>query len=146
MNDQIDVFVTATLPEGFAYIPRNFNMEFTGDTASDWDNEIELRMFNHIPGQPLGTSEQYMGVLGLMTPASGNPSRALRGDSYILHSFTSPMWATHTGSITFRLHLTNVAAAVAAAGFLITHIEFLEFDLTQAQRYYINTPIPVMLR
>ncbi len=146
INDTHNIFLTATLPVNFAYSLRSINLKISGDTISDLDNEADLRMFNHIPGQQVGTAEHMMLVMGLLNPATGDPFKCLRGDSYNLSTFATPFWSVHGGSVTMRLHLANVAAAAAAAGFLISHAEFYEYDLTQAQRYYINTPLPVLAR
>lgn len=145
VNDEINLFITATLPGNFAYILSRFNFELTVDTASDWDAQMELRMFNHIPGQPIGTSE-HVTVNAKLLAATGDPSRNAAAVREAISQFTGPVWAVHGGSITFRVLASNVKAAAGAAGFVITHCEFLEYDLTQAQRYYINTPYPVMQR
>jgi len=148
VNDQIDLFLTATLPVNFAYIINRFTLELSVDTVSDWDPLVVLRMFNHIPGQPLGVAEHVAVRANLFTPAGATPTRVVTAESQTsgLWGFTAPMWSVHGGSITFRVAMTNVAAAVGAAGFLTCHTEFLEYDLTQAQRYWINTPVPVLSR
>lgn len=146
VNDQIDVFLTATLPENYAYVMRNFNLQLSADTASDWDNTVVLRMFNHIPGQEVGTAEMISTEMSLFVPAGATPTLTVNQHRLNLAAFTMPMWAVHGGSITFRVELTNIAAAVGAAAFVITHCEFYEYDLTQAQRYPLNTPFPVQAR
>ncbi len=146
VNDQINVFITATLPENFAYIMRSFNLVLSADTASDWDNTCPMRMFNHIPGQEVGTNEEIATELSLYVPATQNPTLIANQHRVNVSAFTAPMWAVHGGSITFRVSLTNVAAAAGAAAFVTTHCDFYEFDLTQAQRYPINTPFPVLQR
>ncbi len=145
-TDQIDLFITATLPENFAYIVKSFNLQITSDRASDWDAQIDLRMSNHIPGQPLGMLEHLAQSIDLMVPGTGNPFRETREGSNGLSAFTGPMWAVHGGSITFRVHAMNTNTNAMAASFVITHVEFLEYELVQAQRYWVNTPIPVIGR
>ncbi len=147
VNDTIDQLITATLPENFAYLMRSFNYQHTVDTASDWNTVLSLRMFNHIPGQEVGTSEVMHVQTSRMTSANADPANAVHArGANPLAMFAGPVWAVHGGSITFRVHANNNAAAVGAAGFVITHCEFLEYDLTQAQRYYINTPMPTLAR
>lgn len=146
INDQINVFITATLPPNFAYILSRFNLTVSGDRATDWEEDMGLRMLNHIPGQPLGTSEQ-VSVFAKFIAATGNPNRTATEVQQAISQFAGPFWATATGgSATFRVDMTNTEATAAAAAFVITHCEFLEYDLTQAQRYYVNTPYPVMQR
>ncbi len=146
INDQLDVFLTATLPVNFAYLMRSFNLRFTGDTASDLGNRCEMRLSNHIPGQEVGTVEVVQCPLNLFTPATAAPSRVAVVGAGVVSMFAGPIWAVHGGSITFRAAFTNVAATAALAAFCTTHCEFYEYDLTQAQRYYINTPIPTISR
>ncbi len=145
VDDQINVFITATLPVNFAYIMRSFNLELTADTASDWDNTVPMRMFNHIPGQEVGTAELIATELSLFED-TGNAKLIANQHRVDVQAFSLPMWSVHGGGITFRCQLTNIAAAVGAAAFVITHCEFYEYDLVQAQRYFINTPFPVMGR
>lgn len=145
-TDQIDLFITATLPENFAYIIKSFNFQINSDRAADWDAQIELRLSNHIPGQPLGMLEMLQQDLLLMVPGTGNPFRTTKEGSSTLSCFTGPMWAVHGGSITFRVQACNVNSNAMAASFVTTHVEFLEYELVQAQRYYVNTPIPVIGR
>ncbi len=147
INDTIDVFITATLPLNFAYLMRSFNLQFTGDTASDWNASVTLRLLNHIPEQGgAGVSEQLTAPMTLFTPGSGSPQLAVR-DFHDIRQFAGPFWSiSQTGQVTFRARIANVAAAAGAAAFVISHCEFYEFDLTQAQRYFINTPIPVIAR
>ncbi len=145
INDTIVHFLTATLPVNFAFIMRSFNWHLTADTVGNYDEELALRMSNHIPGQPLGTLETIMTTQPLQLIAGATSQRA--GTSQLdLKNFTSPMWAVHGGSITFRASTSNTNATAQAAGFLISHCEFYEYDLSQAQRYFINTPQPVLAR
>lgn len=145
LNDEINVFITATLPENFAYMMTRFSAQLLGDTVTEYNTEFGLRMFNHIPGQPVGVSEE---VTCQSTPffGTGNDRLTARGAKDAIAMFTGPVWAVHGGSVTFRLQLTNVGAPACVSTFLITHAEFLVFDLTQAQRYWINTLIPVLSR
>ncbi len=148
MNDTINVFLTATLPSNFAYIFTRFNWEFTTDTVGDWQKTIILRMLNHIPGQPIGVSENVACIMVDMFPP-GSTNRLTVGSSSAKDAvapFAGPVWAVHGGSITFRVQMSNSTAAVGGVGFLISHLEFLEYDLTQAQRYYVNTPVPILAR
>ncbi len=140
--------MTATLPVNFAYLFRSFNLQLTSDVATDWDDTIILRMANHIPGQEVGTLEVLSVHNFLYTPATGSPERTAAGlySSTAIQPFSGPMWAVHGGSVTLRVEMANVAAAVGAAAFVITHCEFLEYDLTQAQRFYVNTPLPTIPR
>ncbi len=146
MNDTYDLFLTATLPTGFAYILRSLVCRVAVDTASDWEDRAELLLTRGIPGQ--GTSSQVMHVeTTLFTPATGTARRALLARDSDLSSFVGPLWSTVPGlAAAFRIGMSNVAAAVGAAGIVDCHLEFFEYDLNQAQRYWVNTPSPVIVR
>jgi len=105
---------------------------------------VALRLTNHIPGQEVGSSETIHSVLSLLAPATG--SAAISVFELDLSNFSMPMWGLHGFAPTFRAHSANINATAALAGFVITHVEFLEYDLVQAQRYWINTRTPVMAR
>ncbi len=146
VNDTYDLFVTATLPRNFAYVLRAFMMKVVVDTVSDWGSEVELLITRGIPGQ--GASQQAIHMVStLRTPATATPQRCVSGRDQAMAQFVGPMWATDPVlSVAFRMAMSNVAAAVGAAGTLQTHVEFYEYDLSQAQRYWINTPTPTIKR
>ncbi len=146
VNDEYEQFLTATLPQNFAYLLRSVTWQVAIDTVSDWDNDILMRMFNSIPNQP-GSTEAMGGLTTLVVPTANQvPTRTLRADSINLSMFTGPFWPTDGNAASFRITAVNVAAAVGAAGTVRSHVDFYEYDLNQAQRYYLNSPIPVMTR
>jgi hypothetical protein len=145
VNDELDVFMTGTLPTNFAYAWRSFNLHLESNTVGDFEDDIDIRLTNHIPGQELGTTEHVQVTTNLQRVGTGSPMRVVNGLP-ALSSFATPIWSVHGGAITFRVHLTNVEAQAGGAGFVVTHAEFYEYDLVQAQRYWVNTPIPVQTR
>ncbi len=140
------MFLTATLPVNFAYIFHRFNWLFTTDTIGDWQKMLALRMSNHIPGQEVGTTETVSVTMrDFFPPGSTNQLVVGAPDAKDCPAaFTQPMWSAFGSGIDFRVQMSNSTAAVGGVGFLISHLEFLEYDLTQAQRFWVNTPIPTM--
>jgi len=146
VNDEIELFLTATLPQNFAYLLRSLTVQLAVDTASDWGGSVLIRMFNAIPNQP-GSTEAAASVFRLVTPtANSTPTRTLGGDQVNLAMFTGPFWPTDGNNASLRVAAFNTAAAVGAAGTIRSHVDFYEYDLTQAQKYWLNSPIPVMNR
>ncbi len=146
INDDYNLFITATLPENFAYLMRSFNSRISFDTVADLDTFIAIRMLNHIPNQG-GSAEETMHVLqNLKEDATSNSSRVSdQRDS--VTAFAGPVWADPGGSaITFRAAYANIEDPAQATGSVTTRCEFYEYDLTQAQRFYINSPFPVISR
>ncbi len=148
VNDTINVFLTATLPLNFAYIMTRFNWQFSTDTIADWQKTVVCRMLSHIPGQPNGVSEHVAVLMQDFFPPGSTNQLVVGAEAAaaVPKPFTGPFWSTHGGGIDFRVQMSNTTAAVGGTGFLISHLEFLEYDLTQAQRYYVNTPLPTIAR
>ncbi len=144
VNDEIIINMTATLPDQFAYVLRAFNVHLEADFANDFNGACLLRLFNHIPGQPLGNNEVIATILNRSVLPAGSAHATATVTQ--LSNFVGPFWSTKEGSVTFRAQLNNTQAQVLAAGFVTTHVEFLEYDLVQAQRYWIETPIPTIQR
>lgn len=145
INDGYNMSAVATLPANFAYIFTKFNLQLSVDRVSDFDTTFNLKLLNHIPGQSIGVSENVMASGTVI--AFGGTDPQYSAQTVDLSDFTAPFWAvTPNSAVTFILTMRNSAAAAAAAGFLICHVEFLEYDLTQAQRYWLNTPVPVLTR
>jgi len=144
INDVYTLHVTATLPDGFAYVPRSLNVSLAVDRATDFRAFVAIRLFNHIAGQELGTAEWAIADFEFWDPGSTTAARILQNPNLV--NFAQPIWALHTGSPTARITMYNTNATAAAAGFVTTHWEFYEYDLTQAQRFWVNTPIPTIGR
>ncbi len=116
------------------------------DTLTDFEPTIELLVTRAIPGQGV-TSQILHLALNVITRGTGLPTGAALARDSDLSSFAGPLWSTQPISAAFRMQMSNVAApAMAAAGVVDSHVEFYEYDLTQAQRYYVNTPTPVISR
>ncbi len=146
-TDEYDLFITATLPLNFAYSMRSFSLALTSDRAADFDADAVLRLTNHISGQPIGTQEFISVACQLVIPSANfDPQRIARGHATDISSFASPFWAVKGSQATFRLAVHDVNSNAAAAGFVNTHVEFYEYDLVQAQRYWVNSPIPTISR
>jgi len=145
LNDELVVNLSATLPENFAYIWRSANFQITADFVTGFTDEVWLRLLNHISGEGVGSTENISSNFPIyVSNLAGSSSRMMRAP--VLSQFAGPVWAVHGGAITFRMQASNAAAAAMAAGFLISHCEFYEYDLTQAQRFYVNTPVPTLSR
>jgi hypothetical protein len=142
INDTLNLTLTCTLPTNFAYILTKFNYRLSVDTVSDFDPSLTLGLFNHIPGQPIGSEEWTVATTLTTKKSAADPARIVT--TVDLSRFSAPFWSAPTGVATCLVNAVNLAAPAAAAGSLATHLEFLEYDLTQAQRYWINTRIPTM--
>ncbi len=145
LNDTYDLFLTATLPVGFAYLLRSVVIKFAADTATDFEQVCEVLLTRGIPGQGVTSQVVHLEVTRF-TPATATQSVAVAARDSLLASFAGPFWSTQPLAAALRLHLANVDTPAMAAGIVDSHVEFLEYDLNQAQRYWINTPIPTLQR
>jgi len=145
LNDTYDLFLTATLPVGFAYLLRSVLIKFAADTAKDFEQVCEVLLTRGIPGQ--GTTSQVLHLeMTRFEPATATQSVATSARDSDLSSFAGPIWSTQPIAAALRLHIANVDTPAMAAGIVDSHVEFYEYDLNQAQRYYLNTPLPVIQR
>lgn len=140
-GDTLQALLTLTLPDSFAYSISRFDLVLEDARATDWRGQCLLFLLNHIPGQPLGSRQDMNLVFDFGSFPS--PMRNANTTGGVLSQFISPMWSTHSGEITFRANIYNPSATAATTQNLRSHVEFYEYDLVQAQRYFVNTPIPV---
>ncbi len=143
VNDQIQTFISATLPLNFAYILRSFTLEMSDTRATDWERFVMLRIAESgqgafadnglVPLELFGASAAPVGARLVASPAD-------------VSNFQGPFWSLKGRTVVFRAELVNMTTTVTLGGSLISHVEFYEYDLTQAQRHYINTAIPVLSR
>lgn len=143
-TDELRIHMDAVLPDSFAYAIRRFDAQIRATNIEEGELSAQLSLFNHIPGVPLG-SEQYISIPMVGSQrAFGANEEQLTSAPADLSDFVSPCWSTQVGSITFRFDWMNKSAFIQGAGFCNSYVEFLEYDLVQAQRYWVNTPVPVM--
>ncbi len=143
VNDQIVMFITATLPLNFAYILTRFSLEHTDTRASDWDTNASLRLFEAGLG---ADAENAIVPLVLFGAAAAPINARLTAGPADLSNFKGPFWTKRGGALSVRVEMVNMVNTVTLGGSVISHMEFLEYDLSQAQRHYINSPIPVLSR
>jgi len=143
-GDTLNVQGTAALPINFAYVLTKFNLRISGDTSNLFEEEVAIQLINHIPAQGVGSEEHAAGVM-LDTNKSGSDDAIVLG-TIDLSNFVAPFWSTPGSVANFIMAISNSSGVAMAAGTIQSHVEFLEYDLVQAQRYWINTRIPTMHR
>lgn len=149
VNDSQLLVVQCNLPENFAYVFASLSMALSLTLASDWEDVIKLRTLNTIPNQPNGNAQVCIFSNTVESPVSSQvPERTLNyrfGDPRAY--FPHPMWSSVPGTgPQFSFLWSNTIATVTGAPFLTFHLAFFQFDLSQAQRFPLNFPLPTMTR
>ncbi len=144
VNDQIRMLLTATLPLNFAYILTRFSLAFIDTRAADWDAMAVLRVSEAGGG---ASAEHFTVPLDLFGSAPNPLDSRLVARPTSLAAIAAPFWARAGDAAVFlQVEMVDTNNTVTLGGTVTSHIEFLEYDLTQAQRYWINTLIPVLSR
>ncbi len=147
VGDTQTLVLTATLPPSFAYVFAEISLRISQDRAQSW-----------FPAYTLNLQNWYQGRLGVSTsfafPWNGidhgnQPLNTERSNGFTKGSMVpkAPMWApSGTSGILIRFNAQNADGTVATAGTLSAYINFWEFDLEQARKFPINSPIPTHQR
>lgn len=143
VNDTETLHLQATLPGNFAYVFAGMSLSLRQDRAGDWFSKYTLSLTDYHQGSlVLRNSWNFEFTTSANLPVDrkcdgGGPDRVPR----------QPMWAGRGSSgISIAIDTFNATATVATSGFVNCFINFWEFDLEQARKYPINTPIPTQSR
>lgn len=142
--DTESLTLTGTLPANFAYIFSEIHLRLSQDRAADWQTVLSLNLQNWYQGF-LGVSSTWNFVLG-STASIDLDARAMSAGPGA-RTPKGLMWAPRgTSGIQVRMNAANTNATVATAGTISAYINFWEFDLEQARKFAINSPIPTHSR
>lgn len=149
VNDTMVINFTMALPPNFAYTLSKITYMLGVDTASDWEDECIIRAFNTMPNVAPGNEQWTTWGMRLHEPGSTLQNRRVL--TYELGTprefYPTPMWLSEGGvGHSFLLNYANKAAAVQAAGVQFLSLECYQYDLSQAVRYPLNSPLPTTLR
>ncbi len=149
VNDQQHLRISGVLPAGFAYQFVQVGMTITQDRAVDWTNRSVMRLVNWTPGAPHGAHMtfglEFANEFG--DAAAVTPVRVVRGmgESRTIIG-QQILFQPGRDAISFSMLAVNEIATVAAAGTVDFIASFLEFDLSQAVRFGLQSPVPVRTR
>ncbi len=148
VNDDLLLEITGSLPPNFAYVVSTLSYVIQIDTAADFDNFARLRIFNGLPNAVPGNEQIALFNFSKLLSGVGTAERVLTyGEGSLREWFPNPIWRTAgAAGISFTLRITNGNNAVMAAGTQFFNMSFYQYDLTQAVRFPLNSPIPVGIR
>ncbi len=150
INDDQHLRISGVLPAGFAYQFVQIGMTIEQDVATSWDARPIMRMVNWTPNSTAGVhlvfvledADEFADV-GAVSPVT--VMRGL-GESGSHPLGSQIIFRQDQAAISFSLLAVNETDPAGAAGTVDFLASFLEFDLTQATRFGIQSPLPVVLR
>lgn len=148
VNDLINLSVFSSLPQGYAYIFSSISFEIACDTAAEWNSTARVRIFNGQPNAPTAPNEQPA-LVTMTNYNDGGTSDSRRildlAQGSLRNWWPSPIYNARF-AISIILQFTNFNVNVQAAGDLIFNMQLYQYDLNQAVRQPLNSPLPVGIR
>ncbi len=147
INDDYQLNITGSLPGGFAYVLSSLSFQLQADTSSGFENAVRFRLKNCIPG---ADPSSEIAIFELDSFILKNVSDEQRILNYRLGSlrewFPQPLFSQPGLPMSFTLDASNGADPAMAAGTMFFHAAFYQYELNQAVRFPLNSPIPVGIR
>ena len=148
VNDDQHLRISGVLPQGFAYQFVQIGMTIEQDVSASWASRCIMRMVNWTPdavaGNHLIFSLEDASEFG--DAAAVSPVTVLRGLD-TRHSLSHQiMFQPGRGIMSFSLLAVNETDPAGAAGTVDFLASFLEYDLNQAVRFGLQTPMPTLSR
>lgn len=146
VNDSIDLTITCSFPNGFAYVLSALSFELQVDTATDWDVRARGTVFNGLPNVAPGNNQPAIfEMANVPSTAAGDPRRILAYGAGALRDWFSGVIVKSPQAVghSFILQYHNSAAAVQAAGTMSFNLTCYQYELNQAVRFPLNWPFPV---
>lgn len=147
INDDLQVNITGSLPPNFAYIVCSMSYQLQNDRAADFEANLRLRIFNGIPNGTNGNEQIAVFPMDAFTRFPDDPQRVMSYTRGPLRNwFPNPLYPKQTQAMSFTAQVANGNNTAAAAGTQLFHMAFYQYDLNQAIRFPLNSPIPVGIR
>ncbi len=150
VNDQMIVSVTGSLPAGFAYILSSLSWQVIVPRSADWTDLAMFRIFNGL--QAAAVPNEQVSLFNLTDLV---PQTTLRPNSKILEFtrgsirewYPQPLvQSKDAAGMSFTLQGYNPTATVDVAGTQFFNAAFYQYELNQAVRFPLNSPLPTAIR
>ncbi len=150
INDDQHLRISGTLPQGFAYQFMQIGMTIEQDVAASWDARPVMRLVNWTPNAAHGAHIVFVledadefADASAVSPITVMRGLGESGSHPLAHQI---MFQPGRGIMSFSLLAVNETDPAGAAGTVDFFASFLEYDLNQAVRYGIQSPVPMTLR
>lgn len=141
-GDQQTLLLTGTMPIGFAYVFSEINLMVDQDVAAAWSDRYSVTLTGFHQGV-LEMSWKFAFAVQGIFPQVRKANADLSTDQLP----RAPMWSRVAGSgIGIKIQSFNSGVPVGTAGTCSAYISFWEFDLEQARKFPLNSPMPVHIR
>jgi len=148
INDDQHLRISGVLPAGFAYQFVQIGLTIQQDVAASWASRVIMRMVNWTPNATAGNHLVFSleGASEFADAAAVTPVEVMRGLE-TRHSLSHQViFRQDQVAISFSVLAVNETDPAGAAGTIDFLASFLEFDLAQAVRYGVQTPLPTLSR
>lgn len=149
INDILNLTITCSLPDNFAYVISHLSFEIAVNKATDFNATCRFRIFNGLPNVAIGNNQAAVFNMSNYDDGAVTDGRRILDFSLggVRDWYPTPIVKTqgaigHSGILQY----TDDVATAAAAGTLEFSLSFYQYDLTQAVRYPLNFPFPVGVR
>lgn len=148
VNDDLVVNITCSLPPTFAYVISALNWEVEVDTAEDWTAFVRARVFNGLPNADPGNNQVAAFNFSNWRFAPLIQRRVLDFSLGSIREWYPQPLVRSPGAagMSFIVNAGNGNNNVQAAGTQDFNVAFYQYELNQAVRHPLNSPVPVGIR
>jgi len=141
-GNETSYLLTITMPDGFAYLPRNTVLRFgSDDLVAEWQ-VLGFGAYQRLSRGSTSKGEPGASHFNLKAP----------GFSFVNAAFKNYIWTPTEGTPKLimlggdkmQFYLADMDAGETTAGDLSYSCEFYVFDVDQVDKWEVNTPIPVI--
>lgn len=146
--DKALISIPWVLPPNFGYIMESLHFTLTQNRATDWGNSLNLNLQNFAEWGVVGLNANFRRQFELNTQDNNTRTSCdLGGDDASSKWPTYPIVGTAPAGASLSFNAFNNSTAFAStAGSCHFYCRFWEFDLEQARKFPINSPLPVQSR
>ncbi len=147
INDDQHLRISGVLPAGFAYQLVQIGMTIEQDVAGSWTARCIMRIVNWTPNANHGAHMVFaLQDANEFADASAVSPVTVLGGLAGTQIGRQIIMSPQGGAISFSMLAVNEADPAGAAGTVDFIASFFEYDLTQATRYGLQTPMPTLER
>ena len=150
VNDDQHLRISGVLPSGFAYQFLQIGMTIEQDVAASWQSRPIMRIVNWTPDASAGLHLVFVleDSFEFADASAVSAVTVLRGLGEAGSHPTAHqiIFQPGRGAISFSFLAVNETDPAGAAGTVDFLASFLEYDLNQAVRFGLQTPLPTLSR
>lgn len=144
-GNQTNYSLTLTLPTGFAYLPKNFQLAYVSSTLEVTFDVLGNGLYNRIshPGGA-GVGEPGATSFNMISPGVQNVAAATGVQVWFADARTPKLLLQGLDTMGFLVTDMDTAADGSVSGTMRHWMEYYVFDVDQVDKWEVNTPIPTI--